>query len=69
MAYLEFEEFPFIEYYTTIVNGTLIKEEYTTIKECALLTDIENFIHLTQPYFKEDIPNQILHMLTTLLLW
>ena len=37
MAYLEFEEFPhLIENYTTIGNGTLLKEDYTTIKECTL---------------------------------
>ena len=33
MAYLEFDEFPdLIEYYTTIGNGTLLKQKYTTIK-------------------------------------
>ena len=33
MAYLEFKEFPdLIEYYTTIGNGTLLKDQYTTIK-------------------------------------
>ena len=26
-------------------------------------------MYFTQPYFKEDIPNQILHILSTLLLW
>ena len=32
MAYLDFEEFPdLIEYYNTIGNGTLLKEEYTTM--------------------------------------
>ena len=31
MAYLEFNKFPdLIEYYTTIDNGTLLKEEYNT---------------------------------------
>ena len=34
MDYLEFDELPeFIEYCTTMRNGTLLKEEYTTIKE------------------------------------
>ena len=70
MAYLETKEFPnLIEYYTTIDYGTLIKEEYTTIKECTLLKDIENVMYPTQLYFLEDTPNQILHILSTLLLW
>ena len=48
MAYLEFDEFPnLIKYYTTIVNGTLLKQKYTTIKECTLLQDIEHFISRT----------------------
>ena len=70
MAYLEFDEFPdLIEYYTTIGNGTFLKEEYTTIKECTLLKDIEHFMYLTQSYFFDDTPNQILHIMSTLLLW
>ena len=45
MAYQEFDEFPdLIEYYTTIGNGTLLKEEYTTIKESTLPKDIEHFL-------------------------
>ena len=33
MAYLDFMKFPdLIEYYTTIGNGTLLKEEYTTME-------------------------------------
>ena len=33
MAYLEFEEFSdLIEYYTTIGNGSLLKEEYNTME-------------------------------------
>ena len=48
MAYLDFEEFPnIIKYYTTIGNGTLLKEEYTTIKECTLLMDIKHFTYPT----------------------
>ena len=48
MAYLEFNEFPnLIEHYTTNGNGTLLKEEYTTIKECKLLKDIEHSMYLT----------------------
>ena len=42
MAYLDFEEFPdLIKYYTTIGNGTLLMEEYTTIKECTLLKTLK----------------------------
>ena len=70
MVYLEFEEFPdLIKYYTTIGNGTLLKEEYTTIKECTLLKDIQHFLYLSQSYFSDDTPNQILHIMSTLLLW
>ena len=70
MAYLEFNEFPdLIEYYTKIGNGTLLKEEYTTIKECTLLKDIEHFMYLTQSYFSDDTPNQLLHIMSTLLMW
>ena len=70
MAYQEFNEFPdLIEYYTTIGNGTLLKEEYTTIKESTLLKDIEHFLYLTQSYFSDDTPNQILHLMSTLILW
>ena len=70
MAYQEFDEFPdLIEYYTTIGNGTLLKDEYTTIKECTLLKDIEHFLYLTQSYFSDDIPNQILHLMGTLISW
>ena len=55
MAYLEFNEFPdLIEYYTTIGNGTLLKQKYTTIKQCTLLKDIEHFRYLTQSYFSDD---------------
>ena len=67
---LKLEEFPIlIKYYTNIDNGTLLKEEYTTIKEYTLLKDVRNFMYLTQPYFMEDTPNQIIHILSTLLLW
>ena len=70
MAYQEFDEFPdLIEYYTTIGDGTILKQKYTTIKECTLLNDIEHFLYLTQSYFLEDTPNQILHITSTLLLW
>ena len=55
MAYQEFDDFPdLIKYYTTIGNGTLLREEYTTIKECTLLKDIEHFLYLTQSYFLDD---------------
>ena len=70
MAYQEFNKFPdLIEYYTTIGNGTLLREEYTTIKECTLLKDIKHFLYLTQSYFLDDTPNQILHLMSTLILW
>ena len=70
MAYQEFDEFPnLIEYYTTIGNGTLLKEEYTTIKESTLLKDIEHFLYLTQSYFLDNTPNQMLHLMGTLILW
>ena len=70
MAYLEFDEFPdLIKYSTTIGNGTLLKEEYTTFEEYTLLKDIEHFLYLTQSYFSDDTPNQILHMMSTLQLF
>ena len=71
MAYQEFDKFPnLIEYYTTIGNGTLLKDEYTTIKESTLLKDIKHFLYLTQLYFSDDTPNQILqHLMGTLILW
>ena len=70
MAYQEFDEFPdLIEYYNTIGNGTLLKEEYTTIKESTLLKDIKHFLYLTQSYFSDNTPNQILHLMGTLILW
>ena len=68
MAYLEFEEFPhLIQYYTTIGNHTLLKEECTTIENCTLLKGIKNFVHY--PTNLEDTPNQILHIFSTLILW
>ena len=70
MAYLEFDEFSnLIEYYDTIGNGTLLKEGYTTINECTQLKDIEHFMYLTQLYFSENTPNQILHIMSTPLSW
>ena len=70
MAYLDFMELPnIIEYYTTIGNGTLLKEEYNTTEIHTLLKDIANLMYYAQPNFSEDTPNQILHMLSTLLLW
>ena len=68
MAYLDFEEFPvLIEYFATIGNGTLLKEDYNTIKECTLLKDIKHFVYLTQLYILDNTPNQILHLMSTLL--
>ena len=70
MAYQEFEEFPdLIKYYTTTGNGTLLTEEYTTIKENTLLKDIEHFLYVTRWYFSNNTPNQILDLMTTLILW
>ena len=70
MAYQEFNKFyDLIEYYTTIGNGTLLKDKYTTIKECTLLKDIQHFLYLTQSYFSDNTPNQILHLMGTLILW
>ena len=66
---LGFREFPdLIEYYTTTVNGTLLKEEYTSMENHTLLKDIDNFMYLTQLNFTEDTPNQILHELSTLIM-
>ena len=70
MAYLEFNKFPdLIKYYTTIGNGTILKEKYITIKECTLLKNIEHFMYFTQLYFSDDTTNQILHIMSTLLLF
>ena len=70
MAYLDFDEFlDLIEYHTTNGNGSLLKEEYTTIKKYTLLEDIKYFMYLTQSYFSDNTPNQILHILSTLLSW
>ena len=70
VAYLEFIEFPdLIEYYTTIGNGTILKQKYTTIKESTLLKDIEHLMYLTQLYFSDNTPHQIIHIMSTLLSW
>ena len=58
-----------MNFHTSIGNGTLLKEEYTTIKECTLLKDIKHFLYLTKSYFSDDTPNQILHLMGTLILW
>ena len=69
IAYLDLGEFPnLIKYYSTIGNGTLFKE-YTTIENHTLLKNIDNLMYPTQLNFSEDTPNQILHMLSTLILW
>ena len=39
------------------------------MKDCTLLKDIKILCTLTQLYFSEDIPNQILQILSTLILW
>ena len=70
MAFLEFEEFPnLIEYFTTTSTSTLLKEDDSTMVNCTLLKDIKNIMYYTKPYFSKDTPNQILHMLSTLILW
>ena len=70
MAYLDFMEFPnLIEYYTTIGNDTLLKEECTAMDNITLLEDIEIFLYLTQLNFSDKTPNQILHMFSILILW
>ena len=63
-------EFPnLIEYYTTVGNGTLLKEAYTTFENHRLLKDIDNLMYHSQLNFSEDTPKQILHILSTLILW
>ena len=70
VAYLDFSKFPdHIEYYNTIGSGALLKEEYTTIENFTLTKDIDNLMYLTQLNVSEDTPNQILCMLSTLILW
>ena len=69
MAYLISQNFLTSSCSTTIGKGALLKEEYTTIESHTLLMDINNFMYLTQSNFTEDTPNQILHMLSTLVLW
>ena len=57
MAYLEFNEFrDLIKYYTTIGIGTLLKEEYTAIKECTLLEDIKYCMYTTQHISQSTLP-------------
>ena len=69
MANHGFGEFPnLIKYYTTIGNGTLLKEEYTTTNNHTLHKD-KKFKYLTKLNFSEDTPNQILQMFSTLILW
>ena len=59
MAYLEFDKFPdLIEYYTTVRNGTLLKEGYITIKECTLLKDIEHFMYLPNCMSQTTLPTK-----------
>ena len=41
-------EFPnLIKYYSTIGNGTLLKEEYTTMENCTLFKDINILLYHT----------------------
>ena len=70
IANLGFGEFPnLIEYNTTIGNTTLLKEEFNTIENNTLLKDIDNLIYHAQLNFSGDTPNQILHRLSTLIVW
>ena len=63
-----FERIPdLMEYYIIIGNGILLKQECTTMANHTLLKDIGKFMSLTQLNFMEDTPNQILHMLSTLI--
>ena len=67
-----FGEFPdLIEYSTTSGTSTLLKEEHTTSENHnpTILKDIDNLMYLAQPNFSEDTPNQILHILNTIILW
>ena len=57
------------KYYSSIGNDTLLKQEYTIMETFTLLKDFKNLMYCTQPNFSEDTPNQILHMLNTLILW
>ena len=59
MAYLELDEFPnLIRCYTTIGNGTILKEKYTAIKECRLLKDIKHFMYLTHCMSQTTLPTK-----------
>ena len=70
MAYLHFREVPnLINYYTTIGKSTIIKEEHTTMENYTLLNYVNNLMYHSKLNFSEDTPNQILHMLSTLILW
>ena len=65
-----FGEIPdLIEYFTTIGNGTILKDDYTAIGNPTLLKDFDYLVYLTQLKFFEDTLNQIIHMLSTLILW
>ena len=69
MEYHGFRELPdLIEYYTTLGNSTLLKEEFTTMENHTLLKDIDNLMYHTKSDFLEDTPNQALHMLSTLII-
>ena len=69
MAYLDFEDFPdLIKYYTTIGNSTLLNEEYTTTHNCILLNDLDDLTYLTKLNFLEYTPNQIIQLLSILIL-
>ena len=69
LDYHGFGEFPnHIKYYTSIRHGTLLKEDYTTMKNHTLLKYIHNLMYHTQLNFHDETPNQILNMLSTLVL-
>ena len=60
-----------IEYYNTIINCTILKDEYNTIKIVHYLWTLtyDYLVYITQPKFREDTPNQILHVWSTLIMW
>ena len=67
MAYLEFDKFPnLIKHYTTIGNGALLKEEYTTIKILHYLWTSK--ILCTTPNHISTLPTKS-YIMSTLISW
>ena len=70
LDYHGFRELPeLIKHYTTIGNGTIVKGKYTNIGNHTVTKDIDYLVYHTQSNFSEDTPNQILCMLSTMILW